>query len=144
MAEAMTIEGLEELEARLKAATVRWREVERRALEYGAKPLVDLANQRAPQPEIEIRLIRKGGEVAVEVGYPQGKWYWKFFELGATAHEIKGSPLAFEGREGPVFPRSVQHPGMAARPFLRNSYDETKNEIIQRMMQYIVEYLERA
>ena len=139
----MTIEGLAELEAKLKRATLQWRNRERQALEHGAKPLVDLSNNRAPRAEIEIRVVHKGGEVAVEIGFPKAVWYWRFLELGASTHEIVG-PLAFEGREGPVFPRSVQHPGMAARPFLRNSYDETKNEIIQRMMQYIVEYLERA
>ena len=40
-------------------------------------------------------------------------------ETGATAHEIKGDPLAFKGDKGLIITRKVSHPGMDAHPFLR-------------------------
>jgi len=143
---SIRLEGQEELLAQLKAigAEVE-REVEA-ALTSGAKPLVERANDLAPHPQILIEVREsRGGAVVVAVGFPGEKWYWRFFELGAGAHEIKGDPrLAFQGRGGVMRPVRVSHPGMAAEPFLRPAYDETHAEIVRRIGDYIRSVIEQC
>ena len=55
-------------------------------------------------------------------------WKMRFVEQGVTAHEIKGSPLAFEGDNGLVITGAVHHPGLAARPFIRPAFDAKHEE----------------
>ena len=66
--------------------------------------------------------------VEVGIGPDKDHWFYQFSETGAAAHEINGSPLLFQGREGMVKTARVSHPGMPAKPFLRPAHDSTQNE----------------
>jgi HK97 gp10 family phage protein len=68
------------------------------------------------------------GTAEVDIGFDEEKWFLRFFEFGASDHEIKGAPLAFEGESGLVITGSVQHPGMPAKPFMRPAADNKKDE----------------
>lgn len=138
------ITGLEELLQKLERISRDLSQDQLDAIEYGMQPFLDAANRGAPEPLITYEVVEKSPQrVVVEIGFPEEKWYWRFLETGASPHEIKGEPrLAFEGRKGPVFPHTVQHPGMAARPFLRPAYDETREQIERRVMDFIKGLLE--
>lgn len=90
----------------------------------GGDVVAEAANGMAPEPKITTEVVEvHGSAVTVAIGFPDDKWYWRYLETGATAHEITGTPLAFEGDAGVVVVGGVQHPGMAARPFLRPALD---------------------
>ena len=100
----------------------------------GAEDLREEANRLAPSPDIITGNEKVDSGVAeISVGPTREKWYLRFFEFGATSHEIKGTPLVFEGERGLVMTRSVKHPGMAARPFLRSAVTRNKERIVAKI-----------
>jgi len=145
--EVCSLEGTDELLRKLRGAIVGVRREKQAALLSAAEPLLDRANGMAPDRLIRTEVEHSGPDtVVVNVGFPKDKWHWRFLETGATAHEIKArnaSTLYFEGDSGPVFVKVVHHPGMAARPFLRPAYDETRREIEQRLGDYLRKVIDR-
>jgi len=124
----VTIKGGERLLARLERLGVDVNQALEAAAVAGAMVIANGANPRAPAPLIDVEVVERGkGRVTVDVGPPDEKWYWRFKETGAAAHEITGSPLVFEGDEGLIITAQVQHKGMAADPFLRPAFDEEKD-----------------
>ena len=112
--------------------TLRTRNVRRLPLEaaalVGATLFEEAAQPLAPGPHIDKDVAERSKErVSVDVGPDDDHWYYRFFETGAGAHEITGSPLVFEGREDLVVTGRVDHPGMAAQPFLRPAFDGEKD-----------------
>lgn len=116
--------GGEELLAALRAVNANVQAALRTAGLAGAQPVVDAANSLAPGPHIMAEVVEvTGAGVEVLIGPDKEHWHYRFFELGAAAHEITGTPLVFEGRAGVVTTARVMHPGMTARPFLRPAHD---------------------
>lgn len=122
------LEGEQELKAQLEALgrAARGATLERAAM-AGAEVIRAEAQRRAPGPHIESE-ITQAADLAIEVGIGPDKayWYYLFFETGAAGHAItpatKGG-LAFGGDDGPIVRFGVDHPGMAAEPFLRPAID---------------------
>jgi len=79
------------------------------------------ANAAAPGPNIRQETTEKAASrVVVAVGPIKEKWYYRYHETGTRPHVIRGKPyLAFGG----IVVGEVNHPGMAARPFLRPAID---------------------
>lgn len=95
----------------------------------GGQVLAVRANADAPEPIVRAEVAERDTDQAVvDIGLPRDKWYLQFFETGASEHEITGAPLAFEGEDGPVITGRVDHPGMAAEPFLRPAMDTGQGE----------------
>lgn len=132
------IEGLDELYRNLEATKDEVAAAKQKALEAGAKIVAVAADQKAPRSG---HIANQVNENEAVIGFSKDKWYWRFFELGATAHEIRGNPLVFEGDAGLVFTNRVNHPGMAARPFLRPALETQKDLVIQIMSAVIREAL---
>jgi HK97 gp10 family phage protein len=124
------LNGIDDLYKGLELRKNQVTEMRKEALEEGAKIIADEADSLAPENG-HIHIDVKSEEAII--GFDKEKWYWRFFELGAKAHTIKGSPLVFEGDQGLVITRGVAHPGMAARPFLRPALDTKKDEAIKIM-----------
>lgn len=123
------IEGGEELLRKLQQMGVDVKGALEAAALEGAEEIRRPANQDAPGPHIVAEVVeadKKG--CMVDIGPDKDRWYYRFIELGAQAHEITGAPLAFEGKEGTVITGRVGHPGMAARPFLRPAFDRHKDD----------------
>ena len=122
------LEGIDELRKKLDQLQSRVDDAMLDAARAGAKVIVDEANSNAPGPHVVVGNEQtQENEASVEIGPDEEHWYYRFFETGATAHEIKaakGSALAFEGSAGDVITRSVDHPGMAANPFLRPAMED--------------------
>lgn len=125
----VTIEGGEELLAKLQQLGVDVRGVLKEAILAGAEEIWRPANQNAPGPHVIAEVTDSDQNSAtVGIGPDKEHWYYQFFETGAQAHEITGAPLAFVGEEGTVITGRVGHPGMAAKPFLRPAFDRHKGD----------------
>lgn len=101
----------------------------------GAEVIVDAANIRAPSPHNVVQLTKVSGEhVQMRIGPDKDHWFHRFFEFGAQPHEIglKNAQALRFGAE-PIFARSGDHPGMAARPFLRPAIDENGDQVLEAM-----------
>jgi HK97 gp10 family phage protein len=126
----MEISGDRELKRKIEQLKGRARAALLDAAEAGAGIIKRAAEPNAPGPHIEIGNEKvKGGVAEVEIGPDREHWYYRFFEFGAGQHEIKGSPLVFEGNSGTVVTGKVSHPGMAAEPFLRPAADKNEDEV---------------
>lgn len=94
----------------------------------GGEVIEQAAEPKAPGPHIEIGHEKiDGGRASVEIGPDKEHWFYQFFETGASRHEIKGSPLVFEGERGLVITQKVDHPGIPAAPFLRPAMQSKKD-----------------
>jgi HK97 gp10 family phage protein len=130
------MQGLDELRAQLLARAESIRSVAVRAAQAGAGVIRAAADAGAPSPgSVDTRtvVLSRKGQVRVDIGSDKKHWYHRFFELGADPHEIKpklAKRLRFEVGDTVVFARAVQHPGMAARPFLRPAMDERQGQAV--------------
>ena len=144
------LKGIDDLYKKLDMEKNQEKAMRMEALETGAKIIADEADSRAPESGF-IRVKVKSKEAII--GFDKEKWYWRFFELGAKTHEIPYKaktkkkkivkPLVFEGYVGIVRIKSVNHPGMAARPFLRPALDERKDEAIRTMGEIVRKMAEK-
>ena len=112
------------------------RNIMRSAMRDGAKVLHAEIKSNAPEDTGELRdglkisTRAKGGKVRASVK-AKGKhgFLAPWFEYGTRAHQIggrKGQTLAFAGG---VY-KSVEHPGMRPRPFMRPALDTKGGEAI--------------
>lgn len=123
------LDGADELRSQLKKMGRDADRALEAAATIGAQVLQAAANHDAPGPHIEVETVESSRKRAVvHIGPDKDHWYYKFFETGVQAHPISGSQWLrwFEGSE-PVFARSVQHKGMAAKPFMRPAFDTKKD-----------------
>lgn len=137
---SVKLEGSAALLRALRATGGNARKAIRAASKAGGDVIKDDAELRAPPTRHKKKLISKASfprkdlcEVTIKLA--KKSWYLKYFETGATAHEISGAggALAFEGDAGPVVTRSVRHPGMPARPFLRPAFDGKQRQATDRV-----------
>lgn len=123
------LEGDKELKRKLDLLGRRAQAALLKAAEAGAQVIETAAEQKAPGPHIVIGNQKvDGGRAEVDIGPDKEHWHYQFFETGATGHEIKGSPLVFEGEQGLIVTKKVNHPGMPAEPFLRPAIDGKREE----------------
>ncbi len=130
---SVLVEGGEQLIRKLKLLGVEVEDALEISAHVGMAVMRAASNDLAPSPELEQETTEKRKHlVAVDAGPPEKKWYWQFLETGAEAHEIKGNPLlVFEGDQGMVATESVDHPGMAAKPFLAPGFDQSHKQAEQ-------------
>lgn len=121
------VEGVDVLVRQLRRLGVSTQDALEVAALSGGEVIRQAANLLAPDPVIEKEVEEKTkSKAVVAIGLPKDKWYLQFFETGAGQHDITGAPLVFEGDEGRVVTGRVDHPGMAATPFLRPAFDTKK------------------
>lgn len=135
---SVQIEGGEELLKRLRRLGIDVDQALGIAAQAAGAVVGDAAGAMAPGPHVVTGEVTVGrGHAEVEVGPDKAHWYYIFIETGAPPHPITGSPLAFEGREGPVITGRVSHPGMTATPFLRPAMDEQRGNAVKEFGQII-------
>ncbi len=127
------MEGGDVLLKELVALGGNVRSTARTAVRAGAKVIQAQAEKNAeaiatrPAKHTQIKISqRTAGRIEAMIGPSKKKWFYRYFEMGVSRHEISGSPLVFEGDQGLVVIGSVQHPGIAARPWLRPAFDATQ------------------
>lgn len=125
---SVKIEGADEVAAELRQIGRRAGQVLEAGALAGADVVAGDANRRAPGPNIHAEVVeRSQSSVTVDIGPDEEHWYYKFFETGTQPHRItplNRKALRFEVGDEEIFALAVQHPGMAAQPFLRPALDE--------------------
>lgn len=115
-----SLKGDQELKDKLDQLGKRGRAALLPAARAGAAVIEMEAEILAPGPHIVTGNEKtEGGVAEIEIGPDEEHWEYRFVEYGATEHEIKGNPLVFEGKKGLIITRKVNHPGLAAKPFMR-------------------------
>lgn len=134
------LEGLEDLNHKLDLLCSLPDEVLLTAVFAGATPVREDAEAHAPGPEIIGVVQMEKGQAVARIGPDKDHWYYRFFEFGATVHEITGKPLLiFEGAYGTVFARQVKAAGgLAAKPFLRPALDHQRQQAIENVKQALL------
>lgn len=127
----VTLEGGEELVAKLREMGIRVQDVLLPAMQAGAILVRDSASGQAPGPHIEMQTTKRTAKVVeVSVGPDRPHWYYRFFEFGTSAHGPKRARLMiWEGGAA----RRVS--GIAARPFLRPAADSQGDAATDRVGQ---------
>jgi HK97 gp10 family phage protein len=114
----------------------------RGALRAGAKVILDEAKQNVPvssgdlRDSLRVSTSSKKGRVTASVKAGNKKvFYSRFIEFGVAAHTItsKTGYLSFLGNAY----KSVEHPGLQPKPFLRPALDSKANEAINAVGDYI-------
>lgn len=102
---------------------------QRTALRAGAKVVLDEVKQRIPVASGEllasarITSRAKGADVSASVKVGNAKaWYAHLVEFGTRPHKISAPPGSALNVNGTVT-RSVDHPGIQGRPFMRPAAD---------------------
>ncbi len=129
-----TLEGSEALIKKMIELNARVGDMILPAALAGAFLIQTDANGRAPASHINMAVTKKTKtRIEIKIGPDKAHWFYRFFEFGATAHEIKADylTLVFTGEKGWVFAKKVKHTGMAARPFLRPAMDARREEAVR-------------
>ena len=129
------VEGGEQLLKELAALGGNVRSTARTAVRAGAKVIQAQAEMNAetiatrPAKHTQIKISQRvKGTIEAMLGPSKRKWFYRYFEMGVTPHEITGNPLVFEGDNGLVIIGGVHHPGLVARPWLRPAFDSKQGE----------------
>src|SRR5512139_262992 len=128
---AVKIEGGAELIADMRALGINVTATTRKAAREGAKVIQADAEGRAKTissrggKNTKITTSTRGpGEAEARVSPSKRKWYLRFSETGTAPHAIYGKPwLVFFSHGKLISTRTIHHPGMAARPWLRPAFD---------------------
>lgn len=142
------VEGGDELIAQLRALGIDVDAAVEEAAMEAARVWVDEANRLAPGPHvvaIASSNMSSSGKATIDVGPDNEHWYYRFFELGVQPHEIR--PRKKSGKKALSFDdivvKSVSHPGMAARPFLRPVADARSDEVAAAFGRHLAAIIER-
>jgi HK97 gp10 family phage protein len=138
----LKIEGADELGQALEAIAEATPAILREAVEFGADYMLRMVQQAAPGPGIQRDVVKADAQrYRVAIGPDRAHWYYRFFEYGAEAHEMTGDvrkALAF----GDKVRLRVKHPGMAARPFLRSTFDAQQKTVVDMIGRRVGELVE--
>jgi HK97 gp10 family phage protein len=131
---SFVLQGAEEMIERLKAmGDIAAGAAVMRAVIEGGKALEAEIESRAPGPHVITvpdNASIKRGYAGVKVGPDKEHWYYRFFETGASPHEIEAETaeaLLLVG--GNLRERVLHHPGMGANPFMRPGFDASEEEV---------------
>lgn len=136
------VEGLAAAMAQLDDLGERVRQnVLRTALRKGANVVkrdgearLAAAGARRAKGALLVKVSGKQGKESAKVGLVADKgkdvWQYKYLETGAGPHVIAPTRAGLELAPNIFVRGKVNHPGMAARPFLRPALDENHREIL--------------
>jgi len=131
------IEGDAELKAILQKLGAGLVQAVQFATEDGAEVAKNAAIARGPGPHIVTKIKKIGpGKAEVGIGPDRQHWYYGLFETGVGRHEIDGhvkKALKFTYGGEEVILKRIDHPGMAAEPFLRPALEENQDKIMAKM-----------
>lgn len=145
------LDGDKELIAKLKRLGAGSQAVLEAATTAGAELIRDDARPLAPGPEIETETTQRSAtRVTKDIGPTKEKWYYRFFETGTGAgvRTARKGYFTFRGENGRLIRvKSINHPGMAAKPFLRPAFDKNKGKegpAVKRMGRTFKEMIDAA
>ena len=135
------------------------KEIIERALKAGGTPIHDVAQAKAPG-KIEMRIIGgrtlkkrvdakfafivKSNAKLVAIGPSKKHWYYRFFEFGATKHDISVTDPGWIAFLDVVAPLARQTGGVRKQPFLRPAVDNNKDAAVRAMGSVLSKEIETA
>jgi HK97 gp10 family phage protein len=160
---AVKIEGTEELLKALRALGTNVDKSVKGATRAGGKVILGAARSNAKAltsrsgkiveekkviqagNPVQMKVRKRTGFAVASITPAKGYGHLRLLEYGAQPHTINGKPLLrfFSGGKF-LEVRSVQHPGFAARPWLRPAVDARKDEAIQAVSDSLAQTLEQA
>jgi HK97 gp10 family phage protein len=128
-----TIEGMDDLLVEMGQIDISVKGTLRKAVRAGATIIKNQAEANAKAvgsgkgKHARLLISARSKDILANIGPTKTKWWYRFLELGTAAGERvagKGGAFVFEGRDGNmVVTSSIDHPGMAAKPWLRPAFD---------------------
>jgi len=144
----ITVKGADEIVAKLQAFGVDMATGLEAICTAGAKVVESEIETQAPGSigqAIELETKAKNiKRVTVVTGPNKKKWYARFVEHGTRPHKI--SPKDAKALEVDVglFRASANHPGTAARPFMRPAFDGSAGEAQAAMAKEVEKVVDRV
>lgn len=134
------------------------------ALMAGGEIIHSAAESRAPGPLViriiggrslrkrvdpQLSAIVKANGKFCAIGPSAKEWYYRFFEFGASKHDIRpkrAGAIAFDGRDGGKVIRGWANAtgGVQKRPFLRPAVDDNKDSAVAAMGDVLAREIEKA
>lgn len=140
------LEGFDELEQKLLQMGKEAGQSIDKATSTGAWYVRGRQEAQAPEKNVTTVVKESSDEHSAVylIGLIPAKWFLRFFEYGAQPHEITGAPLKFFGNFGFIQAPKVNHPGMAAQPFVKPSLNRTNSaNVSERMKDVFIGFLKR-
>lgn len=144
----VNVEGLEDVLDQMRRCGLAVDDVIYFAAEDGAEIIANEVQKRAPKNGIIAIELKKTTlrQANVSIGVDKKQGYYQILETGAQPHEIKPEKKKAMSFRDPFLSRlsggdetavvtSVNHPGMAARPFMRPGIEAGKDQAIAAMGQ---------
>ena len=139
------VKGLAELQKFLDDLAPKMeKNVMRGALRAGMKVVLPVAQQNIHSVSGELAAGLKlgtnarGGKVTASIKAKGTHWYIaKFVEYGTAAHVISGRNGGWLRLQDGRFVKSVQHPGISPRPFMRPALDQMSGAAVLAAGEYI-------
>jgi HK97 gp10 family phage protein len=131
----LLMQSMDALPARIEANLIRG------ALRAAAKPVFETAKANIPMSSGDLKaslrissaIKKKAGEIVVSVKAGGKKaFYAHMVEMGTARHFIKG-PVSIGGK----VMRNIDHPGAAAKPFMRPAFDAMGQASVDAYARYI-------
>ena len=132
----MELEGFDELEKKFQQMGQEVGRSVDQATKSGAWFVRGRQEARAPEKNVTevVKETSDNHSAVYWIGLTVKKWFLRFIEFGSQPHEITGEPLAFLGDSGLVVTDKVNHPGMAAHPFIKPSLNRKNSEQVMGRM----------
>jgi len=152
VANGIQLEGFEQLDQVLAGLGLKLgAQVVDKVLRKAAAPLVRRAKELSSNADVTGETTKSIGIIAnkktnsITVGPRRGGQFKGYtahlLEYGTAPHIIKakagGGLLAFGG----TFTKEVQHPGIAAQPFIRPAFDATKGQVVESVKSQLAEII---
>lgn len=88
--------------------------------------------------------IVKSNAKLVAIGPDAKHWYYRFFEFGATKHDISVGDAGWIAFEDVVAPFAIMSGGVRKQPFLRPAVDGNKEAAVRAMGNVLAKEIEKA
>lgn len=135
------------------------KEIIERALKAGGTLIYDAAQAKAPgkivmrivggrtlkkRVDPKFAFVVKSNAKLVAIGPDAKHWYYRFFEFGATKHDISVSDPGWVAFADVVVPLARQTGGVRKQPFLRPAVDANKESAVRAMGDVLAKEIEKA
>lgn len=142
------LEGSQELLQAMELLCGESEKVLEEALQEGAEVIRRAAASNEPGADIQTDFIDEhlkgvitpGNRKTIAIGPSKKKWAYTYIETGVQPHEVNAKDteaLLMYQAQGQPYAKSMQHPGIVARPFLRPAFDANTGAAIRKFEEVV-------
>ena len=139
------VKGGEDLLRKLKEINADIKAALEEAAKEGGEVILSAAKDMAPGPNLVMEITeRKKTHATVSIGPDKEHWYYRFFESGVTAHEVRPKNSHALQLDESTWAMFANPSGFPARPFLRPAFDDREKEATNAAGDKLREAVERT